>query len=376
MLAVNSINQDLSTDESFENTYKTAYSHHGLEETYALKTVDITKVKKIEPVSALTIETCLEEVNEDLSLWDGQYELELGDEHRRWMPPLFLKEPIQMLELSQRAEIVCIDQGILRIIDLIGVDFNEMITLKGVGQGHIDEIQQKLTKYINGRSLERTYYLEFASFIRSLTVGLDRKQAHFYLKTFELDQLLPLSPTERMEIINVKVSETAVLEAKQYFICAGTKTIAEEILQQMTCAFLTPWVRQRGGVATLREVEERVERIAHEPALVEKVIHFLKETYFNHKHPFTLALNEVEKNIYCPDIYTANAFVSICEKAKSYFYNSSVSYQLKELMALLSREFGQHWEGYPEQLAVASLKRGSQFRVRKGVSGELEVRMA
>ncbi len=375
MLAVNSMNQDLSTDESFENTYKTAYSH-GLEQIYALETVDIAKVKKIEPVSASIVETVVEQTSEDPSLWDGQYELELGDEYRRWMPPLFLKEPIQMLGLSQRAEIVCLDQGILHIIDLIGVDFNEMIEIKGVGQGHIDEIQQKLRQFIAGRSIERTYYLEFASLVRSLTVGLDRKKAHLYLQAFELDQLLPLSAAERMETLNTKISDSAFIEAKQCFIAAGTEGIAEEILEQMTRAFLTPWIRLRGGVATIREVEERLERIAQEPSLVGKVILFLKETYFNHQHPFTLALTEVEPNVYCPDIYTANAFLSICKKAKGYFYNSAVSYQLKELMDFLSREFGQHWEGYPEELAVASLKRCSQFRVRKGNSGQLEVRLA
>jgi hypothetical protein len=377
MLAVKSLNTLPSSFDSFEETYKNAYSH-GLEHIYALETVDPKTVKKIEQPSAAPLE-CKDEIGrEELDLWDGQLQLEFGDEFRGWIPPLFLKEPVQMLGLSQRAEAVCLEQGIAKVVDLTSVDFNSWVLVKGVGQGHVDEINQKLKQYINGRSIERSYFIEFGSLVRSLTVGLERKKAFILLESFGLEALLPLSPFERMESLNLQAQAKTVWiqECLQNFRSPERVAVVRGMLDQITKVFLSPWIRQRGGVVHLRELHERVERLAEDPSLVSKVMEFLQEVYAMTGYPLAYALVEVDHALFCPDAFTAMAYERICQKAKSYFYQPSVFYKLSELNGLLVREFGERWEGFPEKLAVLSLKRNPQFRVRKGSSGELEVRLA
>lgn len=372
MLAVNPMasKQRAHFDEQTNQAYT-----HGLEQIYALETVDPSTVKKIELPKSIEEGQKIAENSQHADLWNGQYQLELGDEYRGWLPPLFLREPVQVLELSQRAEIVCQDRSVERLIDLLGVDFNDWIGEKGVGQGHIDEIQQKFRKYVDGRSLERAYYIEWKSLIRSLTVGMERKKAFALLQEFDLETVLPLTPVERMETLNLQHQTKKIWkeDALQEFRSPTRSSFFKEMLNQITRVFLCPWMRARGGVANLSEVAERAERISEEPELVSRAVKFLREVYCSQNHPLTDFLLEVEPGLYCPDRVTAKAFETICQKALGYFYNQGNIYTFKELNSLLAREFGSMWEGYPVVLAEASLKRSCRFRVRKGESGELVV---
>lgn len=365
-----------SKSAPFDESTSQAYSH-GLEQIYALETIDPSTVKKI-AISEPVIEYPANHECEDQDdLWNGQYELELGDEYRNWMPPLFLKEPVQMLELSQRTEIVCQDQGIERIIDLIGLDFNDWIGEKGVGQGHIDEIQQKLKIYIGGRSLERSYFMEWRAFIRSLTVGLDRKKAFLLLEAYGLETYLPLSPIERMESLNLQnqTKKVWIEEVIQGFKEHSRVTYVKETLTQMIRVFLSSWIRARGGVVNLHEVIERTERVSEEAEAVSKVIRFINEIYELDTHPLAIGLVEVDQGLFCPDRITANAYRKICEKTKSYFYQPSLVYNFSELTDFLAKEFGSLWEGFPKILAETCLKRSPLFRVRKGESGLIQVKL-
>ena len=275
MLAVKPMSHKLSP---FDETVSQAYTH-GLEQIYALETIDPTKVKKIEIPEPVLEKSNHTDRIQSTDLWNGQYELELGDEFRNWMPPLFLKEPVQMLELSQRTEIVCIDLGIERIVDLIGLDFNDWIGVKGVGQGHIDEIRQKLNAYIEGRSLERSYKIEWGAFIRSLTVGLDRKKAYLLLQSYNLESYLPLSPIERMESLNLQnqTKKIWIDEVRRGFQSNERVSFVKETLSQITRVFLGPWIRARGGVVNFQEVFERTERVSEEQEIVSKVFLFIDE---------------------------------------------------------------------------------------------------
>jgi len=372
MLAVNPLSskQRVPFDEQTTQAYT-----HGLEQIYALETIDPTKIKKIELSKPVEVEAQPAESQQVQDLWNGQHELELGDEYRGWVPPLFLKEPVQMLELSQRAEIVCQDRGVERLIDLIGVDFNDWIGEKGVGQGHIDEIQQKLLAYINGRSLERSYYIEWGALLRSLTVGMESKKAYVVFKTYGLESYLPLTPIERMESLNLQEQTKKVWseEALREFRESRRSTLVKEALSQICRVFIAPWIRARGGVANLNEVIERTERVSEEQEIVAKAMKFIEEMYAFQGHPLAGFLVEVEKGLYCPDRYTSKAFEAICEKALSYFYNQNNVYTFRELISLLAKEFGASWEGYPEILAEMSLKKSGRFRVRKGESGALTI---
>ncbi|ADI38601.1 putative uncharacterized protein [Waddlia chondrophila 2032/99] len=372
MLAINPVGSKHRVP--FNEQTNQAYTH-GLEQIYALETIDPSKIKKIELPKSVEKEMIPVGFSHREDLWNGQYQLDLGDEYRGWMPPIFLKEPVQMLGLSQRAEMVCLDRGAERLMDLISLDFNDWIGEKGVGQGHIDEIQQKLRQYIDGRSLERSFYIEWKALLRSLTVGMERKKVHLLLQSFDLEWILPLTPVERMETLNLqdqtkKIWQNEALCALQ---CFEKTSYVKEMLRQISSVFLSPWIRARGGVARLCEAAERTERVSQEREIVPRVMRFLQNIYGFKKHPLVEFLDEVEEELYCPDRYTAEAYFAICQRAQSYFYHEGVIYLFKELTSLLAREFGAAWEGFPELLVEASLKKSCCFQVRKGESGQLVI---
>lgn len=366
-----------SSENVFEHAPSQAYTH-GLEQIYALETVDPSTVRKITISRPAAEESLIAAAPEqDAGTWDGQLLLKLGDEFQSWIRPLFLEEPIQMLQLSQRTETVCIDQGVKRVKDLLNKDFSDWVMNKGIGQGHADEAEQKLKEFIRGRSLERSFSLDSASLIRSLTVGLERKKIAVLLEIYGLSEYFPLSPLEKMESLNLQGQKRQdwIHDAKRELSQEKVRFSLKEMLTRISRVFLSPWIRARGGVVNIHEILERMERIAEEPKSVLKVAKFLREACLIDQHPFTFSLVEVEEGVYCPDRFTAAWYRKICERAQSYFYRENVSYPFHGLKTFLANEFGLDWEAFPDLFVTLTLKRSSLFRVRKGRSGNLEVKL-
>lgn len=87
--------------QSFEGTYKTAYSH-GLEAIYALENVDLKSIRRIsdaqesEPLQPKSPPRPLQ----PLEAPEPQLELDLGDGYRSWIESFVLQEPIHVLGVS------------------------------------------------------------------------------------------------------------------------------------------------------------------------------------------------------------------------------------------------------------------------------------
>ncbi len=367
------------SQNSFEyNTPSQAYTH-GLEQIYALETIDLSTVKKISVSPAASEQSSTSRAfEENERLWDGQLMLSLGDEFLPWISPFFLEEPIQVLHLSRKTEIVCTDQGIRRIKDLLDQDFRDWVMSKRIGQGYIEEIEQKLKEFTGGRSFERAFFVEFASFLRGITVGLERKKIAVLLKSYGLAEYYPLSPFEKMESLNLQNQREAdwIHDAKKELSREDIRSYTKAALTRISKTFLLPWIRARGGVVNIHEVLERLERIAQEPELVPKIDKFLQDVCFLDQHPFTFSLFEVADRVYCPDQRSAEWYLKICKTAQSYFYQENTVYELGCLKTLLAKEFSLTWESFPDLFVSLTLKRSPLFRVRKGVSGKLEVRLS
>ena len=183
---------------TFEETYKTAYSH-GLEAIYALENIDIKSIRPILPLQANKApgpKIVPQIFPEKLS---DQLELDLGDAYRGWIDSFIKKEPIHVLGLSRHAEKCLLEHGKRVLGDLIHTNLKEFVFLKGMGQGHVDEIQQKLARYLEGRPLERCKKIDFASWIRSIVAAFDRKKVYVALESHHLSDLFSLSPSESVE---------------------------------------------------------------------------------------------------------------------------------------------------------------------------------
>ncbi len=375
-------NLSSSISTSFEEIYRTSYSH-GLENIYALETIDI---KTVRPIQQIKTETKLQakknkKIFSDEFQMENQLTLELGENYRDWIEPFLLREPIELLGLSEQAKACLLNYNKRLIRDLVVQDLGEFIFLKGMGQGHIDEIQDKLENYIDNRSITRAYSVDFTSWLRTLTVGIEDREVMSCLTSFGLGKVFSLSSIKERQMNRMNSRE------KQKLVEKGlAKFRAKEKVQQvlkdwklLTSVFVIPWMRTRNGLASKEELVERLQQVAFSEEDIFSYLSFFSKVYYNGKFPLAQCLFKSEEsgeNVFCCDAHVANLYDLIITKALTYFYQPTVSYSLLELMRWILSDFARDWVGFSEEFVQLALRRSSRFRVRKGFSGELEVRLS
>lgn len=369
--------RDEGLSRSFEDIYKASYSH-GLESIYALEYVDIKSVRKI-PVVEAPVQLPLIKQGLSASPSSPQLEFDFGESFRDWMRPFIYREPIDVLNLSQQAERCLISHEKRLLGSLIHTDLRQLVFLKGMGQGYLDEISHKLQEYLKGRELQRTRAIDFAGWVRSLCAsGVTRKKLQLCLERYQLAHLFRLSTTEGVEI--KKLSPRQRTEWEQ----AGFAELAVEekrksvynTFETVSEVFIKPWIQRRLGVATREEIEERIERISVSAGLAQHALNFFSEVYFKGASPLSQYLCEVENGVYCADQQTKQGYETIVSRALSYLYKPTVYYPLHSLITLLSRELAREWLGFADAFISKVLHFSSRFKVRKGSSGQLEVRLS
>lgn len=357
-------------NQSFEEIYKRSYSH-GLEAIYTLENVDIKSVKRIETVQKTSSKKALKPVPK-LPL---QAELDFGDEFRGWIEPFVLKEPIQILGLTKHAEKVLNEQGISNLKQLIEVNLKDFIFVRGFGQGHIEEVSSKLSEYLEGKSIHRSSKVDFVSWLKSIFAAQDRKKVYVYLESYELQDLFSLSPIESVEVRKL------TLEKKQEWIeellgkvCSGpSKQMVLQDMQKVINTFIKPWMKRRGGFATKSQLQERFQRIADHPPTALSILKVLQNLYFDKKDFLNTFIQEIDEEVFCCNLSFSMLYEKLLDKTFSYFYKSTIRYELQELIALLEREFAKSWVGFDEGFIEKILSMSSSFCINKNVRSQLEI---
>lgn len=360
-----------SDPQSFEEVYKMSYSH-GLEAIYKLENVDIKSVKRIEnaPKPALK-----KPESKKQNFCSSQHELDLGEEFRTWMPSFILREPIQVLELSKHSEKCLIENGKFTLGDLKDVNLKDFVFLRGMGQGHIEEIHQKLNAYLDGHELEKCRKIDFSSWLKCIVAAQERKKVHAFLESYDLSHLFTLTPGENAEVRKLtfeKKQEWSEELLKKIAQPAQKKAVWSD-MQHVFNVFFKSWIRQRGGFAAKDELHERMMRISANPDICSKVLHFLQSRYFETGDFFSYFLHQIDHEIYCCDEFHACQYEQIVDKAITYFYKPSIYYNLQELVGLLEREFARSWTGFAGGYIEKILRLSPAFHTTKGLTGHLEI---
>lgn len=364
--------------KSFEETYKSAYSH-GFEAIYALENVDIRSVRPLHEapaekakIKSLQLPIILEEE-------PSQLDMDYGPGFREWIEPFFLSEPIQVLGLSKHAEKCLLDHQKVLLKDLLGYDLRKLVFLKGMGQGHIDEIKGKLQSYVEGKEVARAKNIDFASWIRTLVSNSTIKKKLFVcLEEYHLAELISLTSVERMEVRRL-TPEKRTEWKKEGGEELNTESRCLLFRRQMglICdAFVKPWLARRLGVATSIEIQERLERMSLYPELATRALHFFSEIYCNSFFSLAHSLHGVGPELYCIDAQTKEAYEIIINRALTYFYKDGLHYNLEQLVGLLSRECAKFWIGFPEGFPEKVLRLSPLFSIRKCDTGKLLVTRA
>lgn len=358
-------NLRIAADSSFEETYKTAYSH-GLEAIYALENVDPKSIRRIEkPVKKEPLNNNC--APKRILKKQHQLEFDLGGEYRNWIPSFIKNEPIQVLELSSLVERCLIANGKKILKDILEVDLQTFIFFKGMGQGHIEEIKYKLSQYVEGTSLDCSEDIDFSSWLRTLVAALDRKKTSVALQPFHLNDLFPISPLENGEInrLTLEKRQEWIEEMHLQFQQPSRKQSVISHMKEIVDVFIRPWMRKRLGIAMKYELEERLQKTSVNGTITSLVLQFYSHFYYNQQFPLHNDLQPVSEHIYCVDEIVACHYHQIVKKAFSFFYKSTIQYPLKQLIQLLEKEFACCWQGFPEGFVEKVLLCDSHFQVRK-----------
>lgn len=276
--------------ESFEETYKTAYTH-GLEVIYSLENVDLKTVRRIEEYKPHPVEVPdTSTINSSASPFQSQSQLEfdLGYDYQAYVEPYFLNESIQMLGLTSQAENCLCEHGMKTVADLLAFNFKQFVFMKGMGQGHIDEVKKKLEKYVGARSLKYAYTIDFRSMFLGLTIGVPFKKLSLFLKRFNLADEVPLTLAEKIEARTFENSKDKNVQDEVLAFLKNPDKHKEALLQleKIAKVFLIPWARSRCGIATEDELTERLEGVTEKKHLIPLYLKLIREIFTQGNFPF------------------------------------------------------------------------------------------
>lgn len=333
--------------KKLHNLFPTVAYSHGLEKIYALEAVDINSVKLISQYksSLKKEESHFEKIE--------QYLFDFGPGFRSWIQTLVWQEPISVLGLSHHSERFLLEAKRCLLADIRGDHLLQI----GLGQGHIDEISSKLQHYTKGVK-ERSSLFFIGSFIKVLTRFTESEALYAVLKRHGLEALCSFCR------LHCRLSAEKIEKLQRETISIWRKTevldLFAQILQECFDALIKPWMRQRGGIASLAEVLERWSAVSvpseHLPSFAALTKEILGDS--------GLPLFSIE-GIYCADQWIVEKCHHVLSCAKSYFVHKNSFYLVKHIVELVQRDLFQDFVEIEAEFILNVLCRSKTFRVRR-----------
>lgn len=342
-------------------TASTSYSH-GFESIYAFETIDTSSIRVMN-VSPPPAETLVLAASETLSP-----ELELPFV-KSTISPFFLQESVEILKLSSHADRFLRSSGYETIEQILKLDFSDMSLLKGLGQGHIEEIRTKLKEFVRGRSLHNRSCVDYISWARALFNGMDKRVVGVAFEKFDLADALPMSLTEKMEIKKLPQ------EKKQDWLCHFKNTckshreLFDQHLSAVLETFVAPWMLGRGGIASTAELKEFAWRIGECQQESESVLALFAELFCDGAHPFCRLQESCIAGVYVANEAAKKMVRCIHNVLKSYFYQPALTYELDELASFCEREFACAWINLDREVFYRVVRQAKDYQTffrRKG----------
>lgn len=323
---------------------------HGLEEIYTLENVDAGTIRKMgesRPVSASPVTRAAKSVvppepPPDLCL-------ELGDAHRGWMPSLIQQEPIQVLGLPHATQKALLEAGKEKIRDLLALDASDLSHASGIGQGHLDTMQQSLKEYLKNRDPRHSALIEWESLLLALFGTAERLPVYLLLTPYGLEDLFSLSPVDQVALRREsEEGRKAILDKARAGLGSESRRLRfERLMRQVVEVHVKPWMRRRGGVATEQEIIERMRRVSATSAeMADKTLEALAQIFY--QGPIGRLIGNfvahLDGTLYAADAHTAAAYQRVSRLILSYFYKPGLSYDFGQLKSLIQRDLARFWE--------------------------------
>lgn len=358
--------------QPFEEVYKSSYSH-GLESIYRLENIDLKTVRKLGSQPDGT----LEPVRQPPVYVEDELELDLGPVFTEKLEPFVLREPIQSLKLARHTEKCLIEQGFRTLGDLKEADLNSLVFVKGLGQGHIVEVREKLASYLGSKATSPTKYIDFISWICEIVGDIETKLAYLILEPYGLSSIVKPTPLESADIKKLSLDKKGELLEQGRAKLAHPDKIKQVLLrfEEIATVLVAPWIASRSGVATVEEIEERLVRCALDRAHAKRALQFLKETYrhslfLNNLFPFALPC---EGSLYFASAEAWGRFKEIERAISAYFWNLDAEIEYHKLYQWLVKDFMHHWDYLDEPHFKKVVAYSPLFERKKLFSGCLPI---
>lgn len=330
----------------FETLSKTVYSH-GLESIYALETVDIKTLKRMEepkkvtPVHKVQVATFARE-------------LPFEDRFRETLPSTRLSLPIECLELSKPLIVRLKERGIGNLFELREIK-DKILSDRSLGQNFIDELRRCFETTFEGKELDFVQTIDWISFLKGAVFPIDKRGAYLLLKEVGLEEVvqIPLSLKLSVKTISEVLKGELIEEAKR-----SLQTLS---LTPFFDVFVIPWMRGRHGIATRGEIIERLSCVADEGEIAKLIVPFLCEK----TSTFEKNLKKVMGDLLTIDSAALSKIQEIEALSKSYFYAPQIIYPLEQLVSCLLKDLAERFIFASHGEVEAVLKNLDVFRVRR-----------
>lgn len=335
-----------------------AYTH-GLERIYSLETVDISSVRTIGQAKPQVLE-----VKKNPKKVPHQLCFDFGPGFRSWMTPIVWHEPISVLGLSHHTEKALQDAGKCTLADVRDFDFQQL----SLGRGHVDEIISKLESYLDGVDTDKTTIFDVGSCLRALLSHCECRASYAFLQNYSLQDLCLLSASAVTELKRAPLEKIFRLKENALTALQSTssKQLAHELLTEVLNAFVVPWMRRRGGVATESEMVEHLEKASYPSKSLKPFLSLIKDVYGR----LDLFLESIS-GVFCSDHWIAEETYRVIQCVYSYFYRKDVWYELKHLTQLVQNELAKQWICVGSEFVKRILSACSLFRVRITSAGRI-----
>ncbi len=343
-----------------------AYSH-GLELIYALQDVDPSSIRRIEQIPETPEQTLH---SSSRAARPEQMSFDFGHPFREWLTPLVLEEPISVLKLSPQAEQRVIGTGLTTIRAVIACDLSRI----GLGQGHIHEVRSKLTEYLDGRDLEQEDCFDVGSLLRAFVGRGNVLEGYALLHRYGLADHFPLPSVLGAEFRRASSEKVAYWSdlGRRSFGQGILRQFLKERLEEVMSACVLPWMRRREGLATEKELQERLQRVAIDPTMVLPLLKLAGDLGCGLTHLVPQPL----PGLFCADQFIARDVTLIVRLVRSYFYQPDVYYPVTQLTKLVMADLAKQWMDYPQSILEQLLARCPLFLRRRHASGCQILRLA
>lgn len=342
-----------------------AYSH-GLEKIYAFETINPNSVKQ-----AAFKPTVANEPTPNRPLVFKQPTLPLGPYFQESIPNLRLKEPISALGLTPFALKGLQHRNCKSVEEAIFLLQKDPSSYKGMGQGHIEEISQKIEAFIGKEPFQFVSFVDWESLVRTLIAEIEPKECYIFLSRFQLQMLTQISTSDYQELSRWTKEQIAKGFAKCHDEIRHVKMdFLQEVLHLVSDAFLKPFLRRRCGMSTKADIIQRLEQLSQEKTHFKKIFTLLEAV------TTPIQLVQAATGVYTIDHETQAIYQMLVDLAKSYFYKPSLCYPFDMLSKKLYDDCARRHLLIDEHTIQKTLRVSPAFLVQPDERSRLQVSLA